>query len=161
MVSALLYGNGRFRRHAPGASSGSCGKRLSAGSPCAGSHAGARMPAATGHDNDHQGLSSLKGTRGVNVGRSITPFVCLALACAALAAPVAGQDQTYVINGTVVDEATQRPLASVSVTVSGTQFGTLSDQSGRFSLQARLAPGTYTLSYSLIGRGGATQEVTL
>lgn len=89
------------------------------------------------------------------------PFVCLALACAALAAPVAGQDQTYVINGTVVDEATQRPLASVSVTVSGTQFGTLSDQSGRFSLQARLAPGTYTLSYSLIGRGGATQEVTL
>ena len=89
-------------------------------------------------------------------------FGSLLLLLAAFAAPAAGQtSQAYVINGTVVDEATQRPLASVSVTVSGTQFGTLSDQSGRFSLQARLTPGTYTLSYSLIGRGGATQDVTL
>src|SRR5690606_31941750 len=89
-------------------------------------------------------------------------FGSLLLLLAAFAAPAAGQtSQAYVINGTVVDEATQRPLASVSVTVSGTQFGTLSDQSGRFSLQARLTPGTYSLSYSLIGRGGATQDVTL
>src|SRR5690606_2557052 len=56
-------------------------------------------------------------------------FGSLLLLLAAFAAPAAGQtSQAYVINGTVVDEATQRPLASVSVTVSGTQFGTLSDQ---------------------------------
>ncbi len=94
-------------------------------------------------------------------GRSRFLAFVLAL-LATVVAPASGQEsQTYFINGTVVDEATQRPLASVSVTVSGTSYGTLTDQSGRFSLQARLAPGEYTLSYSLIGRGEGSQVVTL
>src|SRR5690606_22094826 len=93
-----------------------------------------------------------------------SPSLALAaLLCAvALARPAAAQDtRAYTINGTVVDQTTERPLASVAVTFPGTQYGTLTDQAGRFSLQARMAPGTYALSYSMIGRGEATQEVTL
>jgi TonB-dependent SusC/RagA subfamily outer membrane receptor len=73
----------------------------------------------------------------------------------------AQQTQAYTINGTVVDQATQRPLASVAVALDGTSFGALTDGAGRFSLSARVAPGSYTLQYSLIGRGGAEQQVTL
>jgi TonB-dependent starch-binding outer membrane protein SusC len=77
-----------------------------------------------------------------------------------LAAPAPAQ-QSFTIQGTVVDATTQRPLPSVAVSLRGTQQGTLTDAAGRYTLNARVAPGTYTLAFSLIGRGEATRQVTL
>jgi TonB-dependent starch-binding outer membrane protein SusC len=76
-------------------------------------------------------------------------------------APQAAAQDAYTIVGTVTDAGTQRPLANVSVTLRGTQFGTITDGAGRYTLIARVSPGEYTLAYSLIGRGEATQQITL
>jgi TonB-dependent starch-binding outer membrane protein SusC len=91
-----------------------------------------------------------------------TYHLVLVLCVGMLAAPrLHAQQQQYTIQGTVVDGATQRPLSSVSVQLRGTQQGTLTDNAGRYTLIARVPPGTYTLQYSLIGRGQQTQEITL
>lgn len=50
-----------------------------------------------------------------------------------LAAPIILYAQTTV-TGTVVDQQTQKPLANVTVTVSGTKSNTATDESGKFAL---------------------------
>jgi TonB-dependent starch-binding outer membrane protein SusC len=90
--------------------------------------------------------------------RTVAALV-LALGLAAIAE--AGAQEPYRIQGTVVDATTQRPLPNVQVSLRGTQQGTLTDNAGRYTLQARVQPGTYTLVFSLIGRGEVTQPLTL
>jgi len=82
--------------------------------------------------------------------------------CALLALP-AGLDaqQTYRMEGTVVDATTQQPLANVSVVLVGTQIGTITNASGRYQLAARVQPGSYVVEYSIIGRESVTQTVQL
>ena len=69
--------------------------------------------------------------------------------------------QSYTVTGQVVDATTQQPLTSVQVRVAGTASGALTNAAGRYSIVARVAPGEYTLEYTLIGRGQATQTITL
>ncbi|CAN5784642.1 SusC/RagA family TonB-linked outer membrane protein [soil metagenome] len=90
--------------------------------------------------------------------RSPGILALLVLAVAAFAAPAQAQE-AYTIQGRVVDSMTQQPLPNVSVTLRGTQIGTLTNSEGRFNLIARVQPGTQTLRFSLIGRGEATRAL--
>lgn len=84
------------------------------------------------------------------------------LLCAGLLAgtEASAQGTPYSIQGTVVDAASQ-PLAGVSVTLRNTQLRTVTDQQGRYTLSARVSPGSYTLGFSALGRANVTQAVTL
>ncbi|MHB1169433.1 MAG: SusC/RagA family TonB-linked outer membrane protein, partial [Longimicrobiales bacterium] len=73
----------------------------------------------------------------------------------------ASAQEPYTIQGVVVDEGTAEPLPSVQVLLQGTSIGTLTDAAGRYSLEAAVRPGTYTLRYVLIGHADATQEIEL
>jgi TonB-linked SusC/RagA family outer membrane protein len=59
-----------------------------------------------------------------------------------------------------VDAATQRPLPNATVRLRGTPAQTTTNAQGEYTLSAQVQPGTYTLEYSLIGRGNATRQVT-
>ncbi|MBA3969666.1 MAG: TonB-dependent receptor, partial [Gemmatimonadetes bacterium] len=69
------------------------------------------------------------------------------------------QGTAFTVRGTVVDAATQRPLPNATVRLRGTQAQTTTNAQGEYTLSARVQPGTYTLEYSLIGRGDATRQV--
>jgi TonB-dependent starch-binding outer membrane protein SusC len=87
---------------------------------------------------------------------TFTLFLFLASAPAVAQAP-----QAYTLQGTVVDAATSRPLPDVAVSIRSTQFGALTNREGAYQFVARLAPGSYTVVYSLVGRGETTRNVTL
>ena len=55
--------------------------------------------------------------------------------------------QTFKLNGTVTDDH-QDPLAGVDIIIKGTQKGTITDENGKFSLQAEKGQ---TLSFSFVG----------
>lgn len=87
------------------------------------------------------------------------------LLCGALAQPAAAQDP-YTISGSVTDAESGAPLsgATVQLRTPGTvapAASSVTDEAGRFTLRARVAAGTYTLQFSLLGRGTATRQVTL
>ena len=68
----------------------------------------------------------------------------LALAAvAALALPLSAQ-QSYTLQGQVVDATTQQPLPSVQVILRGTSAGALTNAEGRYTITAR-APGRVPL----------------
>ena len=87
----------------------------------------------------------------------------LAFCCslAGVAEASAQQTEPYRIQGTVVDATTQRPLPNVSIQLSGTQIGTLTDQAGRYTLLSRVDPGNYTLRFNQIGRAVVTVPLAL
>jgi TonB-linked SusC/RagA family outer membrane protein len=60
-----------------------------------------------------------------------------------------GAAQERTVTGTVTNAETLQPLSGVQVMARGTSVGTLTDQSGRFSL--RVPAGATTLSFSSIG----------
>src|SRR5690606_6719584 len=79
------------------------------------------------------------------------------------------QQPTQSIRGTVVDEASNMPLAYVSVGLKNTVFGTLTDSAGHFALSV-VPVGTYGKVIALIGyervilrevQSTATKEVFL
>jgi TonB-dependent starch-binding outer membrane protein SusC len=80
----------------------------------------------------------------------------LAFVVAALAPPVWGQQVAYTIQGRVLDANTHAGLAGAQVSLKGTRFGALADETGAYSVQAQVPAGQYTLVYSYIGR--ATEE---
>jgi TonB-dependent starch-binding outer membrane protein SusC len=65
-----------------------------------------------------------------------------------------------VITGTVVEEATQRPLAGAQVTVTGTQLGTITNQQGRFTISG-VPAGPREVRAALIGYSAATRTVNV
>src|SRR5438128_1060607 len=75
-----------------------------------------------------------------------------AVVALALVAPLPGmalaQEPTHVV-GQVQDSSTQKPLASVRVTVVGTSVGTVTDANGRYALD--VAAGRDSLSFARIG----------
>lgn len=98
--------------------------------------------------------------------RRLAGALLLLLAGLTVAVPdVRAQDAPYVIQGTVVDAATQQPLPNVNVLLRGsgltTTLRTVTNASGRYSLSASVVPGTYTVQYSLLGREVQTRQVTL
>jgi len=90
-----------------------------------------------------------------------TAALSLVVGLASVGAGEAQAQEPYRIQGTVVDATTARPLPNVQVSLRGTQQGTLSDNAGRFTLLARVPPGTYNLVFTLIGRGEQVQPITL
>jgi TonB-dependent starch-binding outer membrane protein SusC len=83
----------------------------------------------------------------------------MALAVAAFPA-VATAQQQGTVTGTVVDASTQRPLAGVQVTITGTRLGTLSSQEGRF-LITNVPAGAQEVRATLIGYSRGSQQVTV
>jgi TonB-dependent starch-binding outer membrane protein SusC len=86
-------------------------------------------------------------------------LVAMAFAIAALPGFAVAQD-TGTVAGTVVEAATQRPLAGVQITIAGTRLGGLTTQEGRFLL-TNVPAGTQEVRASLIGYGRATATVTV
>lgn len=74
-----------------------------------------------------------------------------------VAAPVAAQQEGLLV-ARATDAATARPLPSVQVSIAGqgTQQGGLTNQTGVY--QARLSPGSYTVTFQLIGYAERTLE---
>lgn len=58
-------------------------------------------------------------------------------------------DENSVITGTVVEEATGKPLPGVLVAIIGTKFSTTTDSEGKFSFR-KMPAGQYILEFSLI-----------
>ncbi len=54
------------------------------------------------------------------------------------------------ITGFVLDEKTQKPLASVNIVIDKTVLGASSDKDGVFTIR-RISPGVYTLNISMMG----------
>jgi TonB-linked SusC/RagA family outer membrane protein len=96
---------------------------------------------------------SLEWCRGRHWLAALTGFL--------LATAAAAQQTTVRIQGTVLDATTQQPLPSVSVQIRGTQLGTLTDAAGRYDMPVRLPAGSYTISFTLIGRESATQQIEI
>jgi TonB-linked SusC/RagA family outer membrane protein len=61
----------------------------------------------------------------------------------------------------VADAATRSPIAGAQVTVQNTGAGALTSDQGVYTIRAVLAPGTYTVEATYIGREGEGQTVTL
>ena len=95
------------------------------------------------------------------MNRIISAWTLPLLFAAAASALTAQEPQDYRIQGSVLAGQTDNPLSGAQVMVQGTRFGTLSNQEGRYVLQATLPPGDYTLSFSFIGRRTETVPVTL
>jgi len=93
----------------------------------------------------------------------LTSLVLLALTIGVVvpAERLAAQQTTYVVRGVVRDAATGQPLAGANVLLVGTQRGALTDNAGVYSFVAPVAPGTYTLQFTFIGRTTQTRSVTL
>ncbi|WP_242918624.1 TonB-dependent receptor [Pontibacter liquoris] len=64
--------------------------------------------------------------------------------------PVVSFAQTGIITGTVRDRNTQEPLIGVSVQVTGSQLGTITNEQGSFKLE-NIPVGSYTVQSAYIG----------
>lgn len=96
-------------------------------------------------------------TRGCRPSLWLAGMVALLMAAPAMAQT----PEPYTIQGTIQDATNARPLANVAVSIRGTQIVALSNETGQYQLTARVAPGNYTLVFSLVGRGETTQAITL
>ncbi|MGH7550460.1 MAG: carboxypeptidase-like regulatory domain-containing protein, partial [Gemmatimonadota bacterium] len=88
----------------------------------------------------------------------------LLLATLALASghpALAQEEEPYVIQGSVIDPQSGRPLPNVTVQIRGTGFGAVTDAQGSYVIRASIASGDYTLVYSFVGRNTTTRSVTL
>ncbi|TSD67359.1 TonB-dependent receptor [Inquilinus sp. KBS0705] len=64
--------------------------------------------------------------------------------------PTFAWGQSGIIRGTITTALTNKPLAGVNVTVTGTNKGATTDSLGNYQLNS-LNPGYYTLQFSLVG----------
>lgn len=86
-------------------------------------------------------------------------LMCVLLATQ-LAAQPGGTRQPYTLQGRVVDERGQA-LPGATVLLGGTTFGTATSADGSYSLPVQVAPGTYTLMFSIIGFRSQPQSISL
>ncbi|MYB05403.1 MAG: TonB-dependent receptor [Gemmatimonadetes bacterium] len=82
----------------------------------------------------------------------------VAILFAVAAAPA--QAQTGVVEGRVLDDASQRPLGNAQVLIAGTGIGQLTNSAGRFLL-LNVPAGEHTVQVTLIGYAEAEQTVTV
>src|SRR6056297_379102 len=69
------------------------------------------------------------------------------------------QAQTGNLKGTVTDQR-NNPLGNVNIAVSNTSLGTNTDYSGGYEI-SNLAPGSYTLTFSMVGYGTQNKTVNV
>jgi TonB-linked SusC/RagA family outer membrane protein len=93
--------------------------------------------------------------------RSLVRVAAILPAIVLLLAPAARGQEPYVIQGSVIDAESGRPMPAVAVQIRGTNFGAITNQDGLYTIRAQIAPGSYTLEYSFIGRNTTTRPVTL
>lgn len=82
-------------------------------------------------------------------------LMCLLAGILVAAIPAQGQ-----VSGTVTEEGTGRPLPATQVMIEGTGIGTLTDESGRFTL-TNVPAGTQTLVVQRIGYNTSRSEVAV
>ncbi|MGH7632902.1 MAG: carboxypeptidase regulatory-like domain-containing protein, partial [Gemmatimonadaceae bacterium] len=73
---------------------------------------------------------------------------------------IASAQETGRITGRVTDVSSGAPVASVQVTISGTQLGTQSGQDGSYTL-ANVPGGTHTIVAKRLGYAPAQQDITV
>ena len=86
-------------------------------------------------------------------------FLCLLLALQVGAQP-AGNSQRFTLKGRVT-EAGGQGLPGATVLLNGTTAGASSGADGSYELTVATAPGTYTLTFSLIGYKAESRALTL
>ena len=100
-------------------------------------------------------------TAGVRSGikrQAMTALVTGTSILAALTTPVMAQRSA--VSGTVVAEATQRPITGAQVDLTGSGRGTVTDANGRFRVEVDAAAGTpLTLRVTMIGYRTVSQTV--
>ncbi|MFQ5753137.1 MAG: carboxypeptidase-like regulatory domain-containing protein, partial [bacterium] len=72
-----------------------------------------------------------------------------------------GERKVYTITGSVFDARTSEPLVGTNVFIEGTTFGAATNIEGKYSINALLTPGNYTLQFSFIGYKKETKTVQL
>jgi TonB-linked SusC/RagA family outer membrane protein len=86
------------------------------------------------------------------------------LLCTLLSTPVVAQSggagQSYTLQGRVTDERGQG-LPGTTVLLTGTTLGTATNSEGAYVLPVNVAPGSYTLTFSIIGYKTQSQSITL
>lgn len=99
------------------------------------------------------------------MARGVTGTWCrwaiLAGLAALLAAASAQAQERYTLFGRVRDAASGEGIAGAQVVIQGTPFGALADNSGAYTIRVALAPGSYTVEASFIGRGSARQTIEI
>ncbi|WP_428267047.1 TonB-dependent receptor [Haliangium sp.] len=93
----------------------------------------------------YAGIAALAFALGVALGGLVSPAL----------AQGAGT-----ITGTVIDEATGAPIAGAQITVEGTPYGAIADDSGQFTITG-VPAGTYTVAASTFGYITAQSSVTV
>lgn len=85
-----------------------------------------------------------------------------AVLCVLVTAQVtaAQQGRRYTITGRVT-QTDGAPLVGAQVSIRGTQQGSLTNSEGRFTIEAAVPSGRYTMEFTFIGRRTATRTVTL
>lgn len=73
---------------------------------------------------------------------------------------VGAQEPTGTVSGRVLDATSERPLSGAEVVVEGTQLTAVAGADGQYVLSG-VPAGTHQVRASLIGYGGATQEVVV
>ena len=82
--------------------------------------------------------------------KSFYPHFLSLLLFLALSGSLSAQGEIIAISGTVLEQSSRQPLPGVSISIKGGQAGTLSDESGKFSLKTTLKfPAT--LVFKIIG----------
>ncbi|UII75308.1 SusC/RagA family TonB-linked outer membrane protein [Flagellimonas sp. HMM57] len=93
----------------------------------------------------------------LNLGRLLLFLPLLILFCSST---IYGQDNQYVVTGTVTDAANGSPIPGASVFIENTSFGSVTDFDGNYSFEATLSSGSYTLVASYLGFSSSKSEVT-
>jgi TonB-linked SusC/RagA family outer membrane protein len=89
------------------------------------------------------------------------PAIVTLLMAAALVAPSAALGQSAgVVQGTVTDSTTRRPVVGAQVGITGTTRASITDEQGRFALRG-LAAGQHLVRVVRLGYGQAERRVTL
>lgn len=88
--------------------------------------------------------------------------IAMVVASALSYAPASAQaTRSYAITGSVTAMPGGQPLSGAQVALRGTSFGTITDPSGKFLLNVNVAPGSYTVVFTFIGRSTETRDITL
>lgn len=74
--------------------------------------------------------------------------------------PLAAQ-QSYTITGRVLDAGSGAAIQGAQVSLRGTGAGSTTNNTGAYGFVARVAPGSYTVEVTFIGREAVTRQVTL
>ncbi|HEX6693938.1 MAG TPA: SusC/RagA family TonB-linked outer membrane protein, partial [Longimicrobiales bacterium] len=96
--------------------------------------------------------------------RSTRHLVAIVVALAATALPSRSHGQQgarYNISGTILQSSGGPPLPGARILIRGTQVESISGADGRYTINAGVPAGRYTLQYSYLGRATATREVIL